>query len=145
MVLRKKDVTKCPFGLEIPVACKCVGNKIRDLEPIPYDDEEITKEKIESLTKKNKKLAIVNNNDKGRCPFASQIPRDSDSVICNFGENGEGRKPVNIPPAPSMIDGFFGFNYTGLISTPMYNSIPPGSFGRASYAMLKNFYSEEEE
>ena len=75
-IIRTDDTIKCPFGLEIPIACKTAGESISKMIPI---SESSNDEHIQS----NIDLYIINQ-DGQHCVFGNKIFKDS--VECSFND-----------------------------------------------------------
>lgn len=75
-IIRTDDFVQCPFGLDIPLSCKCAGESVKKMIPIT---DKLNKEHLNS----NKDLYIINQ-DGNRCIYANKI--FNDSVECSFND-----------------------------------------------------------
>lgn len=88
---------RCPFGLNIPVACLNVGVAIHDMEPRKQE------------FKQNRRLYNAYRTGE-QCPFAAEILKKQRAVNCTFGTEAEMRETPKMyrgsPIYPRLFEGF---------------------------------------
>lgn len=103
---------KCPFGLPIPRACKCVGgiaegtdvSAIEIMSPIEWGSESAEDDLEDNLEVFGQVV------EPKRCPYADKLFADSQKVDCKFDENNKSfvsnQLPLNgSPEYPSVMIG----------------------------------------
>lgn len=103
---------KCPFGLPIASACKCVGGVANGVEvaaieimsPIDWESESAQDDLEDNLEALNQVV------EPKPCPYADKIFSDSKKVDCKFNEFGtdfvSNQLPLNgSPEYPSVMIG----------------------------------------
>lgn len=110
-----KDIVgkQCPFGLEIPRACKTLGGKLSGVDETGINLVSLPESESDVL--ENEKIMNLINLPK-TCPYAKNI---KEHIKCCYGETGQ--IPLNGNPS-----------YPNLFNT---NKVSPGSgdFGDTNY------------
>jgi len=114
-ILKDKE---CPFGLNIPTACKSCGDSVRRMAPIDILGDDAEKEEIVALINANRKLCILQS-DGQICPFAGKIIEDKEAVECNFDSDTPGEGSYNLEPSKYYTRVYDQTSYDGLYSYPM--------------------------
>ena len=112
---RTKSTNDCPFGLPISQACRTAGDCIERMVPIAKGETNGERSKI----KKANQRTFLQGRCSKRCPFADQVGKNLQGVVCTFGENAAGIHSPNLAPSslyPSIWQGVGGF-----FSFPMQN------------------------
>lgn len=111
-MIRQDEVDPCPFGLEIPYACKNIGAFIHHLAPLDIIPELTAQQKLE-LTTANRELA-KQQDSAGPCPFASEII--SNMVECEYQpESGQSAALLGSPYYQKLLS---NTSLTGLYNYP---------------------------
>ncbi len=137
-VIREDGETPCPYGLNIPDACKTAGNCITSMQLI--DGPSISKDSKDETIEANKRILMLNSN-KDKCKYANYI-FENDKVECGCGDRGDGAGPISFRGTPTMT------GYNGLLSVPPYERTLDfsSSFGLGGYfnsiAELESEYEE---
>ena len=153
MIRGKGKSKQCPFGLDIPFACKNVGASISKMILIEDSDDE---DKQESIEYNNKSLVSVVMIDSSKCSFANEIYEDSQCVNCSFNKKGVPRasgleglnsgigyphvwSPATDPMYSSQIDSFDYYSDN-------QNRLIPNSIAKQSYlSLIKNILESKDE
>ena len=153
MIRGKSTSKQCPFGLEIPFACKNAGSSISNMVPVEELDGE---EKYSSIKYNNKSLVSAIMIDSSNCAFASEIFEDSGCVNCSFNTKG-------IPMASGLEGLNSGIDYPHVWSpstestfsaevdsfdyySDNQNRLIPNSIAKKSYlGLIKNILENKDE
>jgi len=132
--IRGNDTKSCPFGLNIPSACGCVGGAIHNMTPLDAVKDE---DKKQTLAKANK-LVYLYGKDGNDCPFMDQVLENHNKVDCDWGDTGEGQKSVPMIGSPLFVKTFEGVGADTLQAFPLgfYSSDSPSRnmfFGMFSF------------
>jgi len=118
-VVRNNEEAKCPFGLNIPSACKCAGKHVEDLAPLKLAETDEEQEKIKNANRKFLAWYLSNSTEEiQKCPYADVIVDNADSVVCNYDDAapGLGQSPLFTPPFYTQM---MANNVMGLQSYPI--------------------------
>ena len=106
---------QCPFGLNIPNACKSVGDAILRMTPI----EELDDADKEKYTKTNQ-IVYTYCKERKPCKFADKIMDDKfHKVDCDFGDVGGGQHSSNWQGSPLYPGTFNSMMLSGLHTRPL--------------------------
>jgi hypothetical protein len=115
-IIRGDDIRECPFGLNITLACKYVGDGIHRMAPLDAagnDKEE--KDKI----KKANNIVYAYHKTGERCPYSDKILEIHNKVDCDFGDTGEGFHSTPFRGSPLYPQTFHGIGLDGLYGYPL--------------------------
>ena len=114
-ILRTHDADpKCPFGLPVPMGCKCVGGLIDKMALV----EEVEKEYQEDMAESNSRI-LAWEMPKEPCKYAGQIIDDK-GVECNYGAEDEGiSSDKTFLPFPFYTKVYNNVACDGLYTYPM--------------------------
>ena len=153
-MIRGNNTSKqCPFGLEIPFACKNAGGSVSHMVQIEESQDE---EKEAHIEYNNKNLVSAIMTDPSKCSFANQIFEERACVNCSFNTKGI--------PLASGLDGLnSGIDYPHVWSpstestfsaevdsfdyySDNQNRLIPNSIAKGSYlSLIKNILESNNE
>lgn len=130
-VIRSEGELLCPFGLQIPLACKMAGELIKQMAPLDIL-EDMSNEEKEEIARANNHL-LMWKNPKERCAYAGKLFDNKDAVECNWNANDEGISQRGVlVGSPFYYKQFSGIGLDGLFSYPLGyytdNSIDRGMY-----------------
>ncbi len=117
---------KCPYGLDIPFACKCAGDSVSRMAPLS-----VSKDDAADIAKSNKRLLVLQGTGE-RCKYANNIFDEKKSVECGYDSDSPGVHPAKLEPAP-----FYSKVYNNIALDGLY-SYPLGYY--ADYNISRNLY-----
>jgi hypothetical protein len=124
-VIRENEESGCPFGLNIPDACKTVGKLIDQMIPLDSlteeDEKEITAES------NNRIFMFDQSQEKGKCKYANYIIKNK--AECNFGDHAAGKGHIDTTGSP-MIGSYLGGGFY---------SVPLGFYNQSLVDVWDNF------
>ena len=85
---------KCPYGLDIPFACKCAGDSVSRMAPLS-----VSKDDAADIAQSNKRLLVLQGTGE-RCKYANNIFDEKKSVECGYDSDSPGVHPAKLEPAP---------------------------------------------
>jgi hypothetical protein len=126
MSIKNNENDKCPYGLDIPFACKCAGDSVSRMAPLS-----ISKDDESDIIKSNKRLLILQGTGE-RCKYANNIFDEKKSVECGYDSDSPGVHPAKLEAAP-----FYSKVYNNIALDGLY-SYPLGYY--ADYNISRNLY-----
>jgi hypothetical protein len=117
-VIRNNIDDVCPFGLQIPFACKTAGKVIKKMAPIELLGDEASDEDVEQLIRANMDLLVLEAED-CKCFFADAIIDKTSSVNCSFDTSSAGIPTQGLEPSRFYSKVYENIAYDGLYSYPM--------------------------
>lgn len=128
--IRKNDTSSCPFGLQIPFACKYAGQHVDKMAPLDIMDknkdeglDDLSPEK-KAIAKANTKLLSWNLLRSGekpcKCPYAGMLfDKKNDLVECNYEDSAPGQSPIGPLMPPPFYSKVFESSINGLKTMPV--------------------------
>lgn len=135
-VIRKNDDTPCPFGMQVPWACKNAGQIIERMAPLDVLGPEASDDEQRVLAKANLRLLVwelMSGNQPERCTYASHVFPDKSAVDCNFGDTAPGQDQKSA----LLGSPFYSRLFTGIALDGLY-SYPLGFYG--DYNISRNLF-----
>lgn len=111
-IIRGDEITRCPFGLPIPNACKNAGDSVSRMAPTENHKGD------EKLSKANRIIYAYYKTCK-ECPYADKILEAHDKVDCDFGDTAQGQKSTSFTGSPIYPQTFTGVGLNGMHGFPL--------------------------
>lgn len=138
-VIRNNSDIPCPFGLNIPNACKTVGDLIEKMAPKEILGEKPDPEEVHALFEANRNLYAWRSPN-APCAHSGGIVKNK-MVECNFGSKGIGG--ASFHPAPYYTKVYNNTAYDDLFSYPV-GYYADANISRNLYYSIYSLNSEEE-
>ena len=123
-IIRENEEDGCPYGLNIPDACKTVGKLIDQMIPL----ESVAEDEREVTAESNNRIFIYDNGQtRCKCKYANYLFKNK--VECNFGDFAAGKGHIDTTGSP-MIGSYLGGSFY---------SVPLGFYNQSLVDVWDNF------
>lgn len=102
----------CPFGLDIPFACRCAGDLVNNMAPLMLASDE---EDMAAIIRSNNEVVLFDSGN-NKCRFADKIMEDS--VNCTF-EELDFSNTDSLAGSPFYSKVYDNVSYDGVFSYPL--------------------------
>jgi len=150
-VIRDPKDRVCPFGLFVPDACKCAGEKVLQMTPLLTLDDtaksndiqlEKDPETIKEAVKSNRSILMWDDARPAPCVFCNAVFDEKQKVECSFGDKAAGMGHADFMSFPSYTQ-YFSMGYSA-VPVGFYSDHPSRNQIGNLESMVSGTFAEDE-